>query len=145
LHGTAAHATRALLADVADGTPAATAVGDRLRHGEVPGFGHRVYTGPDPRVPLLLDALAATRPPVAVTRAVSGVVDVVASRAGPPPNVDFALGAYALALQIDDRIEALFAIARCAGFVAHAMEEYEHRLRFRPRATYTGPRPPAWD
>jgi len=37
--------------------------------------------------------------------------------------------------------EAVFAVARCAGFVAHAMEEYRHRLRFRVRAAYTGPAP----
>ena len=37
--------------------------------------------------------------------------------------------------------EAIFSIARIAGLIAHAMEEYPHRLRFRPRAAYTGPAP----
>ena len=37
--------------------------------------------------------------------------------------------------------EAIFEIARCAGLVAHGIEEYEHRLRYRPRAAYVGPRP----
>ena len=31
------------------------------------------------------------------------------------------------------------AFARMAGLIAHALEEYPHRLRFRPRATYVGP------
>jgi citrate synthase len=34
--------------------------------------------------------------------------------------------------------EAIFAVARCAGWIAHAIEEYPHRLRFRPRAVYVG-------
>ena len=35
--------------------------------------------------------------------------------------------------------EAIFAIARSAGWIAHGLEEYQHRLRYRIRATYTGP------
>ena len=38
--------------------------------------------------------------------------------------------------------EALFGVARCAGWLAHAIEEYaEPALRFRPRAHYTGVTP----
>jgi citrate synthase len=33
----------------------------------------------------------------------------------------------------------VFALARTVGLIAHALEEYPHRLRFRPRATYVGP------
>jgi citrate synthase len=40
----------------------------------------------------------------------------------------------------DDAGEALFAVARSAGWLAHACEEYtEAPLRFRPRADYVGP------
>ena len=36
--------------------------------------------------------------------------------------------------------EAIFGIARVAGWIAHALEEYlEPELRFRPRAHYVGP------
>jgi citrate synthase len=35
--------------------------------------------------------------------------------------------------------EAIFAVARTAGWLAHAREEYEHRTRLRPRAVYIGP------
>ena len=59
---------------------------------------------------------------------------------GPHPNVDFALGVLAR-----DRCtwshgagEAIFAVARSAGWIAHGLEEYQHRLRYRIRATYTG-------
>jgi citrate synthase len=37
--------------------------------------------------------------------------------------------------------EVIFAVARTAGWLAHAIEEYAHRLRFRPRAAYVGPQP----
>ncbi len=35
--------------------------------------------------------------------------------------------------------EAIFAIARIAGWLAHAMEEYERRTPLRLRAVYIGP------
>ena len=37
--------------------------------------------------------------------------------------------------------EAIFAVARSAGWIAHGLEEYQHRLRYRIRAAYTGPSP----
>jgi citrate synthase len=37
--------------------------------------------------------------------------------------------------------EAIFAIARTAGWIAHALEEYDRDTPIRPRAIYTGPRP----
>ena len=37
--------------------------------------------------------------------------------------------------------EAVFAVARVSGWLAHAIEEYQYRLRFRPRAVYVGPEP----
>src|SRR5215207_7553990 len=57
LHGGASEFVRDLLRDAVD-TSADTAVGRVLRDGEhVPGFGHQVYEGPDPRTPVLLDAV----------------------------------------------------------------------------------------
>jgi citrate synthase len=35
--------------------------------------------------------------------------------------------------------EAVFAIARTSGWLAHALEEYAARTPLRPRAVYTGP------
>jgi citrate synthase len=40
-----------------------------------------------------------------------------------------------------DAASTIFTLARLVGLAAHALEEYPHRLRFRPRATYTGPVP----
>ena len=60
---------------------------------------------------------------------------------GPHPNIDFALGVLAEA-DAHGRTapgETVFAVARSAGWIAHGLEEYQHRLRYRIRATYTGP------
>jgi citrate synthase len=72
------------------------------------------------------------------------VIDAVATAAADSfsakPNVDFALGALAFATRMPLlATEAIFAIARTAGWIAHALEEYEEEpLRFRARAIYIG-------
>ena len=72
----------------------------------------------------------------------SGVIEVMARTGGPHPNIDFALGVLAESMRmVDGAGEAIFAIARSAGWIAHGLEEYQHRLRYRIRATYTGPGP----
>jgi len=141
LHGGAGEAARALLRDAGpDGSRAAHAVGERLAAGQrIPGFGHRVYESRDPRVGPLLDRLATLgdTPP-----ALDAVLDVVASRDLPFPNIDLALAAVAEAYDlVDGATEVVFATARTVGWLAHAIEEYEHALRFRTRAAYVGPRP----
>ncbi len=57
------------------------------------------------------------------------------------PNIDLATAALAFTMQMPSAAtEAIFAIARIAGWVAHAIEEYgEAPLRFRTRALYDGP------
>ena len=65
---------------------------------------------------------------------------MAAAHQGPLPNVDFALGLLEEAFEMPDGSgEAIFAVARTAGFIAHGIEEYDYRLRYRPRAAYTGP------
>ena len=110
----------------------------RLRHGDrLPGFGHPLYSGRRPPRPRpcstwsQADGFDAARLDVA-----AAVLDAVVDRTGVAPNVDFALGALAFAGGMSaDAGEAVFAIGRCAGWLAHAMEEYaEAPLRFRLRA-----------
>jgi citrate synthase len=38
--------------------------------------------------------------------------------------------------------EAIFAVARTAGWIAHALEEYARDVPLRPRTVYTGPLAP---
>jgi citrate synthase len=141
LHGGASAAVRTLLAQVQRPMAADAAVGEILRRGElVPGFGHRVYEVPDPRAVALLGAVARMQPPLTVQRAATDILAVMASRGGPDMNVDFALAVFSEACDmVPDAGEAIFEIARCAGLIAHGLEEYRHRLRYRPRAAYVGP------
>jgi citrate synthase len=75
--------------------------------------------------------------------AAGGLLEAAEARGMEAPNVDFALATLVKAHGLRDGAAAtIFTVARIAGIVAHALEEYEHRLRFRPRATYVGPAPP---
>lgn len=168
LHGGAGQTVEALLDEVVAGTDPGTALDARLAVGggrapsPVPGFGHRVYRDRDPRADHLLERLDRDRPsssigsprstaradglcrsPAAVIDAAGALLDAAAERGLPAPNVDFALAALVKAEGLRDGAAAtIFTVARIAGIIAHALEEYEHRLRFRPRASYVGPAPP---
>jgi citrate synthase len=143
LHGAAADHTRALFDDVLAGRSAEEVVGERLRDpAGVPGVGHAVYERPDPRAGALLEVIAAANPPTAPWQAVQAIAAVIDDRDLPAVNVDFALAALCVCLDLGPGSgEAIFAVARTAGFLAHAIEEYPHRLRFRPRTAYFGPPP----
>ncbi|HEU5150146.1 MAG TPA: citrate/2-methylcitrate synthase, partial [Iamia sp.] len=75
-------------------------------------------------------------------RSVVGAVSAELDRRGlAPRNVDLALGAVLDAgAMVDGAAEVVFAVARLAGWIAHAREEARHALRYRARAVYTGPR-----
>jgi citrate synthase len=147
LHGASSLAVEALLRDAGSSWQApgdvARLVGERLRRGEqLPGFGHAVYTGRDPRADALLQLVGAVEPQGAVDATVAELLDVAGRHGGPAPNVDFALGALVVKAGLAPGSgEVIFLLGRMAGVVAHALEEYVHRLRFRPRALYTGPAP----
>src|SRR5262249_50116130 len=142
LHGGASRAVRTLLTELRSGVPPESAIAERLRQANVvPGTGHPVYEGPDPRCVALLDSVDRLRPSKDL-RAAMGAVLAYTHRRGIHPNVDFALGSFTeFAEMVPDAGEAIYLVARSAGWIAHALEEYEHRLRFRPRAVYTGPPP----
>lgn len=109
----------------------------------VPGFGHHLYADGDPRAAMLLEGLGELAPgsarPAHVTRAVREFM----SRGLPAPNADFGLAATAyVAEMVQGASEAMFVIARCAGWIAHALEAYgDTTSQRRYRATYTGPFP----
>lgn len=146
LHGAAGRLAHGMLAEALERGGAASVVADHLRAGRpVPGLGHRLYQGEDPRAGALfarLEALPQAGPALAAAREV--VATTAARRPGLHANVDLALAV--LTLSYGMRAEAgetVFAVARTAGWIAHALEEYEERpLRMRPSGRYQGPRPP---
>ena len=140
LHGSASSAARALLVGAGE-VGAARAVDQLLaRRERIPGFGHRVYADIDPRAAVLLDLLHHAVPRSRALAIARDVQSAVHDRIGKEPNVDFALATLATATgMVADGGEAIMSIARVAGWLAHALEEYgEAPLRFRPRAHYVG-------
>lgn len=100
-----------------------------------PGFGHPLYPEGDPRARALSGAFQASAPLEALRQAVEAA-------SGERPTVDFALIALVEALALPtDAPFILFAVARCAGWFAHAMEQAATGALIRPRARYIGQPP----
>ncbi len=122
----------------------------KLRAGErLMGFGHRVYRGNDPRAAAMRVALqnmgpAAGRLPFAAK--VEERVAVVLERVKPglrlPANVEIMAALLLDAVGIPrEAFTSVFAISRCASWIAHALEQQQTGRMFRPEARYVGPRP----
>jgi citrate synthase len=170
LHGSASTLVVRLLLDASHQGPEVALAASLRHLGRVPGLGHPLYPQGDPRAPLLLervrraarsgrpDGAAADPagtddqhgdPAAAASDAVQAagleVVDAVLAatrrRWSLEPNVDYALGSLVFLADMHPASgEALFSLARSAGWVAHALEEYEEDpLRFRVRTAR--PRP----
>ena len=109
--------------------------------GRLDGFGHSLYPDGDPRARALLDRLDGIDPPGDRLRTVRGVLDAVAARGAPPPNVDAALAAISFCADMPPGSgEAIFALARTAGWIAHALEQYDQPTFMRARVDYIGRR-----
>jgi citrate synthase len=102
------------------------------------GFGHSVHRHGDPRAAPLLRAVRAIATP-----ADRDLIERAGHGRPAPPNVDFALGALShVARMPPEAATAIFAVARTAGWIAHAAEEYaEPYVRFRGRAVTAAARP----
>ncbi len=140
LHGGAALGAELMLGGANSAADAPRVVGDLLRRGEkLPGFGHFVYTDGDPRANLLLQLIAEYAPGSPQLAVALAVTDEARRRALPEPNIEFALAVLAgVADMIRGAGEAIFAVGRTAGWLAHALEEYERNIPIRPRGIYTG-------
>ena len=133
LHGSASAEAHRFLDDCATSEP--TLVIDQLRtqRRPVPGFGHKVYRGVDPRFPPLFEHVRRLDP------AGAELVDAVITESGRvmahQPNIDLALGALTRAARLEPDTP-IFAVARIAGWAAHFDEECAERpVRFRGVAT----------
>src|SRR5215472_14197192 len=140
MQAVASLAVEDLLAEIPEPERAAGAIGERLRRGDrLPGFGHRLYPRGDPRAPVLLEMLRVCWRGHRKLAAMEAVLAATGERGLPAPNIDFMLAALVhMAGMQRGASEAIFAVARTAGWLAHAMEEYERRTSIRPRAIYVG-------
>jgi len=141
LHGGASVLAHTLLAEATTRPDPVSAIADRLRLGTpIPGFGHPLYPDGDPRATTLLGLLDDDEVRDTATR----LADAMRTRSGTHPNIDFALAALTLQQGMTaDAGEAVFAVARTAGWIAHAREQALSGRLIRPKSRYVGPEPRA--
>jgi len=120
----------------------------RLLAGErLMGFGHRVFLGNDPRAEAMRIALRRMGPAAGrldfaehVERRVAAVLARVKPGRFLPANVEIAAALLLDAVGIPrDAFTPVFAVSRCAGWLAHAMEQRQTGRMIRPVSRYVGP------
>lgn len=133
LHGGAPAEFARLLA-LARQTGARDAVAQWLASGRpLPGFGHPLYPEGDPRARAMLKMLPELQ-------SYADLVAEAEAQTGELPTVDFALPLLAAACGLPDEAPfVLFALGRCVGWLAHALEQVQANRPIRPRARYVGP------
>jgi citrate synthase len=137
LHGRASLGVLELVAGV-NRAGAVVTIRDWLSQGRpIAGFGHPLYPLGDPRATALLQQFP-------LPAEYAELRDVVEEAIGERPNVDFALAALTKVFKLPQEAPLiLFALGRCAGWLAHALEQVTTGHPIRPRARYVGPPIPA--
>lgn len=108
----------------------------------IPGFGHPLYPGGDPRAAALLELVTRLHPEAPAVRIAQLLEQQVAALRGDHANVDLSLAVLGRALAFPPgRGAALFALGRTIGWIGHAIEQYGSGTLIRPRARYVGPPP----
>ncbi|QEH34343.1 Citrate synthase 2 [Aquisphaera giovannonii] len=143
LHGGANEEAWKLLEAVGSpGRAEAWVAGALARHERLMGFGHRVYKKSDPRAVILKEycrEIAAEKGDDRWER-IAEPIEVAVGRKGLPPNVDWPSARLYHYLGIPLRLYTpIFAMARVAGWAAHAIEQIDHNRLLRPRGRYIGP------
>lgn len=119
------------------------AMSQKLR---IHGFGHRVYKSMDPRASILRDQArevtrrAGTEHWLETAERIEKVMVERYGQRGIWPNVDFFSGVVMASMGIETAMfTPIFAVGRCAGWTAHALEQWVDNRIFRPRFIYVGP------
>ncbi|MCG8417393.1 MAG: citrate synthase family protein [Proteobacteria bacterium] len=137
-HGGLVERVEALMRECARPGRARQVIRERARRGDdIPGFGHQLYPGGDPRARTLLAnarSLAGKNREVAI---LSALADEMERLGRQPPTCDVGLVALASALRLEPgAASALFAVGRVAGWIAHSFEQRAAGFLMRPRARY---------
>jgi citrate synthase len=147
LHGGAATAVMEMLGTIEAERNVDPYLDDALkRRARIPGFGHRVYAGGDPRARVLqaVSAELAAESGDSHWHELSRTVqEAMRRKTGLLPNVDFYAASVYTYMDLPRYLFApLFAWARTSGWIAHILEQYDNNRLIRPRAEYvgTGPR-----
>ncbi|MGD8999027.1 MAG: citrate synthase [Granulosicoccaceae bacterium] len=148
LHGGANQKVLEMLEEIGSPDKADEYVEKKLANKEVIwGMGHREYKTRDPRATILqglvqelLEARGGKVNPMFETAiAVEKAAEDRLAHKGVYANVDFYSGILYKEMGIPaDQFTAIFAIARCAGWLAHWREQLRDNRIFRPTQVYTG-------
>lgn len=138
-HGGRAISAESMLEDIEKVGDAEVVVGELFRLGTIPCLGQPRYTTSDPRTTLIAEAVEVAMPGNATSQAFADVQRITRDRALPQPSVELALAVLARAFGFTKGAsEAIFAVGRSAGWVAHAIEVYQGPSAGPPQFTYIG-------
>ncbi|HHM04717.1 MAG TPA: citrate synthase [Gammaproteobacteria bacterium] len=148
LHGGANQRVVEMLEEIGRPEKARTWLDKKLAAKEkIWGMGHREYKVKDPRsailqalVVKLMDARGGRINPLFETAL--ALEEAAAERLAPKgvyPNVDYYSGILYLEMGLPpDQFTSMFALSRCAGWLAHWREQLRYNRIFRPTQVYTG-------
>lgn len=105
--------------------------------GRIPGYNIKAYPDGDPRARRLLELAAGLGPE---GRQIQRLVSEVEQTFDLRPSLEVGLVALTAALDLPPRTaSAIWSVARCAGWIAHVIEQRHAAFLVRPRALYVGP------
>jgi citrate synthase len=109
------------------------------------GIGHRVYKVLDPRAPFLRDMAIKLTNELGEPKWIrmsERIAQLMREKKGLEANVDFYSATVYHSLGIPtDLFTPIFAIARCAGWTGHVLEQLADNRLYRPLSEYVGPSP----
>ncbi|HEX4210965.1 MAG TPA: citrate/2-methylcitrate synthase, partial [Candidatus Binataceae bacterium] len=142
IHGGACDRIEAMLAEIEAGMRVERCVAAfQNKQSLPPGFGHGIYPNGDPRAALLKKVALATarRRGRKIFEMALKIEEAVWKRQRLRPNLDFYLTVCVRMLGLPRGMPAaIFALGRCAGWIAHSLEQYADNRLIRPRMRYRG-------
>lgn len=135
---------RRLLSDIAESPDPHAAILRHLQTGEMaPGFeSPEPYSAGDPRAEALLTAVASVYGDHPLLVKTVRAMDMVRERMGLRPGFALINSLLARLIGLPDG-KVLYILGRCAGWVAHSIEQYEAGMVTPPTANYRGSLPEA--
>jgi citrate synthase len=137
-HGRTSERAEQFIGELENAESAGALIHTRLRAGEeIPGFGHPLYPGGDPRARLILQLLMEDFPEefAKIQRKINDSERALHQSA----NLDLAVAVVSKVLGLPRHSGFhLFALGRTVGWIAHAVEQHQSGEFIRPRARYTG-------
>jgi citrate synthase len=128
-----------MVAEILTASDPAEPIRRRLQEGEpIYGFGSRVYPKGDPRASALLRWISQVDPHDPEFKRLETAIQVATDATDQLPDLVTPLTFVTHKLGLRERGGSLFRLARMAGWVAHAVEQYHTQDLVRPRTNYVG-------